>query len=115
MAHHAVDIIYLFRNYNHLFAERGLDTYLAVSDAMGTAWLDFVHGGEPWCGAECGQAAHFGKRGMEKTLRESVRMDAAQQARLRMWSEVGLVKVGQIANLWMSEQDSRNEGEDFIY
>jgi len=115
MAHHAVDLMYLFRDYNHFFAERKLRRQLEKSDAIGEAWLDFISGEEPWPSEQGLKAAHFGENGMELVTRYEVRMDSKQKDRLRMWAEVGLVKVGQIANLWMSEQDSRCGEEDFVF
>jgi hypothetical protein len=61
------------------------------------------------------EGSSFRKGGVERVPREEVWVDVAQQERMRMWSEVSLADVGRIANLWMSEQDSRDEGEDFVY
>ncbi len=115
MAHHGIDIIYLVRNCNDFLVERGLITHLALSNAIGHAWMSFISGDEPWSGAAAGKAVHFGKGGVERVPREEVWVDVAQQERMRMWSGVSLADVGRIANLWMSEQDSRDEGEDFVY
>lgn len=115
LAHHAVDLIYLFRNCNDILAERGLKRHLKVSDEMGEAWLKFIYGEEPWKGAEEGVMVHFSKAGMRLIKGgEDVRENEIQAERLAMWKEIGMVKVGRIANLWMSEQDSRGEVE-FVY
>ncbi len=115
MAYHGVDAVYLFRAYQHIFEEQGLHTHSTVSDAIGEAWLAFIHVDEPWSGAETGTAAHFGEAGMQVLGRDEVRMNGVQKDRLRMWRQVGLVNAGRIANLWMSEQDDRGIDGEFVY
>ena len=113
MAYHGIDTLYLFRNYNKHFSTRHLDMDLAVSDGIGTAMLTFINGGKPW-DVDCGM--QFGRDGVEVVRRDHVRGgDAEYEGRLTMWKDdVGMVKVGRIANLWISEQNSRGDDE-FVY
>lgn len=114
MAHHSIDVMYLFRNYNRFFTERGMTTHTAVSDAMGRAWLLFMHGGEPW-EHSARQGAHFGKRGMEIVQRDKVKEDEEEDRRLALWSSLGLVTAGRVANVWISEENDRvDAGEAFV-
>lgn len=110
MAHHGIESLYLFRNYNREFRDRRLERYLAISDAIGEAWLDFVYGREPWPQEV---AAHFGKQGVTYPPRQSARQNPDDARQVDFWLNVGLVEVGRIANLWFSEQNDR-EGP-FIY
>jgi hypothetical protein len=116
LAHHSIDLMLIFRNYNDAFAQRGLRRHLDLSDVMGRAWLDYFHGKEMWKGQAQGISANFGEEGIKRVeVRDDVRLDHEQARRLAAWHQVGLYKVGRIANKWISEQNDRRPEENFVF
>jgi hypothetical protein len=83
---------------------------------MGRAWLDYFHGKEMWKGQAQGISANFGEEGIKRVeVRDDVRLDHEQARRLAAWHQVGLYKVGRIANKWISEQNDRRPEENFVF
>ncbi|EXJ58735.1 hypothetical protein A1O7_06165 [Cladophialophora yegresii CBS 114405] len=44
LAHHAVDLLFLFQTYNHLLP----DKLAEAAQQMGRHWINFLNGGDPW-------------------------------------------------------------------
>jgi len=44
LAHHAVDLLFLFQTYSHLLSEK----LAKAAEQMGNHWISFINGGDPW-------------------------------------------------------------------
>ncbi|BFZ61681.1 hypothetical protein YB2330_002754 [Saitoella coloradoensis] len=93
MAHHALDIVYLFQSYHSQFTS---PAQIALSKQMGAMWIAFANGEEPWSPYEVDDGRKAMCIGPGECRVKTEKEDEAEGRRGEAWRVMERIGVGKV-------------------